>query len=114
LMISAMIQIKQYPRTIADSVRRKDDRRKTKRAELKRRKELERQQKLEEIKRLKNLKKKEINDKLKRLRTVAGDEHLAVNLDDLDEDFDPKEYDRRMQVNEISVQIADLFIFYFV
>jgi len=43
------------------------------------------------------LKKKEINDKMKRLRNVAGDEHLAVNIDDLDADFDPKEYDRRMQ-----------------
>lgn len=69
-----------------------------KRAEKKQRKELERKQKLEEIKRLKNLKKKEIFDKMKRLKTVAGDEDLPVNIDDLDADFDPKEYDRRMQV----------------
>ncbi|CAF3420425.1 unnamed protein product [Rotaria socialis] len=89
--------LKRYPRTIDDSVRRKDDRRKLKRAEKKQRKEFERKQKLEEIKRLKNLKKKEIFDKMKRLKTVAGDEDLPVNIDDLDADFDPKEYDRRMQ-----------------
>ncbi|CAF4092114.1 unnamed protein product, partial [Adineta steineri] len=89
--------LKRYPRTIEDSVRRKDDRRKVKRAEIKQRKELERQQKQEEIKRLKNLKKKEIVDKIKRLKTVAGDEDLRLNIDDFDGDFDPKEYDRRMQ-----------------
>ncbi|CAF1415704.1 unnamed protein product, partial [Rotaria sordida] len=89
--------LKRYSRTIDDSVRRKDDRRKLKRAEKKQRKEFERKQKLEEIKRLKNLKKKEIFDKMKRLKTVAGDEDLPVNMDDLDADFDPKEYDRRMQ-----------------
>ncbi|CAF2782593.1 unnamed protein product [Rotaria sp. Silwood2] len=89
--------LKRYPRTIDDSVRRKDDRRKLQRAEKKQRKEFERKQKLEEIKRLKNLKKKEIFDKMKRLKTVAGDEDLPVNIDDLDADFDPKEYDRRMQ-----------------
>jgi protein KRI1 len=90
--------LKRYPRTIDDSVRRKDDRRKLKRAERKQRKELEHQQKLEEIKRLKNLKKKEINDKIKRLKTIAGDDDLHVHIDDFDGDFDPKEYDRRMQV----------------
>ena len=69
-----------------------------KRAEKKQRKNLERKQKLEEIKRLKNLKKKEILDKMKRLKLVAGDENLPVNINDLNADFDPKEYDRRMNV----------------
>ncbi len=66
--------------------------------EKKQRKELERKQKLEEIKRLKNLKKKEIFQKMNRLKTVAGDENLSINIDDLNADFDPKEYDRRMKV----------------
>ena len=82
-----------------DSVRRKDDRRKLKRAERKERKETEHKQKLEGIKRLKNLKKKEILDKMKRLKSVAGDDDLPVNMDDLDADFDPAEYDRRMHVS---------------
>ncbi|CAF1199331.1 unnamed protein product [Rotaria sp. Silwood1] len=89
--------LKRYPRTIDNSVRRKDDRRKLKRIEKKQRKEFEHKQKLEEIKRLKNLKKKEIFNKMKRLKNVAGDDNLPVNIDDLDADFDPKEYDRRMQ-----------------
>ncbi|UJR32030.1 hypothetical protein I4U23_019498 [Adineta vaga] len=89
--------LKRYPRTIDDSVRRKDDRRKVKRQEKKQRKELEHKQKQEEIKRLKNLKKKEILDKMTRLKTVAGDDDLRLNIDDLNADFDPKEYDRRMQ-----------------
>jgi hypothetical protein len=36
---------------------------------------------------------------MKRLKTVAGEEDLRLNIDDLNADFDPKEYDRRMQVN---------------
>ncbi len=43
---------------------------------------------------------------MKRLKTVAGDEDLPINIDDLDADFDPKEYDRRMQVNN-----RELFFF---
>ena len=71
-----------------------------KREEKKKRKELEKQQRSEEIKRLKNLKKKEINDKMQKLKTIAGDDDLPLNIDDLDEDFDPKEYDRRMKVSD--------------
>ena len=35
---------------------------------------------------------------MSRLKTVAGDDQLPVNIDDLDGDFDPKEYDGRMNV----------------
>lgn len=35
---------------------------------------------------------------MKRLKSIAGEENLALNMDDLDADFDPKEYDRRMNV----------------
>lgn len=73
---------------------------------------MERKQKLEEIKRLKNLKKKEIIDKMKRLKSVAGDDDLPVNIDDLDEDFDPKEYDRRMQVMQITLFLLDFYFLF--
>jgi len=33
---------------------------------------------------------------MNRLKFVAGVDNLPVNIDDLDADFDPKEYDRRM------------------
>ncbi len=36
---------------------------------------------------------------MNRLKSVAGDDDLPVNIDDLNADFDPKEYDRRMNVN---------------
>ncbi|KAF8396888.1 hypothetical protein HHK36_018523 [Tetracentron sinense] len=54
----------------------------------------------EELKHLKNLKKKEIVEKLEKIRTIAaiaenGD--CPLNEDDLEEDFDPEEYDRKMK-----------------
>jgi hypothetical protein len=36
---------------------------------------------------------------MKRLKAVAGEEDLPLNIDDLNADFDPKEYDRRMKVH---------------
>jgi hypothetical protein len=43
---------------------------------------------------------------MKRLKSVAGDENLSININDLNEDFDPKEYDRRMKVQYLN------FLFY--
>lgn len=99
--------IKAYPRTIQDSMRREKTKRREKREETKKRKELERTQRREEIKRLKNLKRLEIVDKLERLKKVAGvtggkpggkSKGLAgLSEQDLEADFDPEEYERRMQ-----------------
>lgn len=90
--------IKSYPRTVADSMRRKDTKRKEKREEYKKRKELEKQKKKEEIKRLKSLKRKEIEKKLEKIKKITGNEDLKLTLDDLEKDFDPDEYEKRMQV----------------
>ncbi|OVA17669.1 KRR1 interacting protein 1 [Macleaya cordata] len=54
----------------------------------------------EELKHLKNLKKKEIMEKLDKIRAIAGIAEggaCALNEDDLEEDFDPNEYDRKMK-----------------
>lgn len=53
----------------------------------------------EELKHLKNLKKKEIQEKLEKIRAIAGieDGDCKINADDLEEDFDPEEYDRKMR-----------------
>ena len=93
-----VLQIASYPRTIASSVRRPDDKRKQKRKERLERKEQEKEAKREELKRMKNLKKKEIMEKLDKLATITGNpvESLGLSLDDLEEDFDPTEYDAKM------------------
>ncbi|EEC12016.1 conserved hypothetical protein, partial [Ixodes scapularis] len=81
-----------------DSMRRKDDRRSVKRHETRERKQ-EAQLKKEEIKRLKALKRKEILDKLERLKEITGNDQVGFADEDIDGDFDPQEYDRRMNAN---------------
>ncbi|KAM7286801.1 protein KRI1 homolog [Ixodes scapularis] len=88
--------IKKYPRTMQDSMRRKDDRRSVKRHETRERKQEEKELKKEEIKRLKALKRKEILDKLERLKEITGNDQVGFADEDIDGDFDPQEYDRRM------------------
>jgi len=56
-----------HPRDVTDTLRRKDDKRKIKRHEVKERKDKEKVRKEEELKRYKNLKKKEILEKLKEI-----------------------------------------------
>jgi hypothetical protein len=90
--------IKSYPRTITDTVRRKDNKRKLKREEYKERKNAEKQKKKEEIKRLKNLKRNEILEKINKIKMVTGNDDLDIEVDDLDKDFDTLEHDKRMQV----------------
>ncbi|KAM5172936.1 protein KRI1 homolog [Mantella aurantiaca] len=89
--------IKTFPRTIAQSVRRKDDRRKKKREEIKERKKKDKEKKEEELKQLKNLKRKELQDKLHKLRELTGDQNLGVTEEDLLDDFDPEKHDKIMQ-----------------
>ncbi|GJQ79155.1 hypothetical protein Trydic_g5406 [Trypoxylus dichotomus] len=89
--------IKRYPRTIESSLRRKDDRRKVKRAEVKERKEKEKQQKMEEIKQMQILKKKEIEEKIQKLKEITGNSEIAFDDKDIEGDFDPEAYDKKMQ-----------------
>jgi protein KRI1 len=90
--------IKSYPRTIADSARRKDTKRKEKRKEYKERKELEKKRKKEELKRLKMLKRNELAEKLEKLKKITGNYDLEFDLNEFDKDFDPDEYEHKMQV----------------
>ncbi|XP_053573901.1 protein KRI1 homolog [Bombina bombina] len=89
--------IKTFPRTIAQSVRAKDDRRKEKREEIKERKKKEKEKKQEELKQLKNLKRKEVLERLEKLKQLTGEKVLGVNEEDLLEDFDPEKHDRIME-----------------
>ncbi|XP_071952432.1 protein KRI1 homolog [Antedon mediterranea] len=89
--------IKRYPRTVADSVRRKDKKRADKRQEIKTRKEEEKQRMKEDLKQLKNMKKKEIMEKLDKLRHVTGSVPVHFQNEDLEGDFDPEEHDKLMK-----------------
>nr|XP_039260442.1 protein KRI1 homolog [Styela clava] len=89
--------IKSYPRTIGTSVRRKEDTRKKKRDEKKTKDEEKKRKKQEELKQLKLLKKKEILDKIQQLQEATGNKDLQFSETDLEVDFDPGEYDKRMQ-----------------
>ena len=89
--------IKRYPRTIKDSLRREDDKRKNKRKEVEERKKQEKETKKEEIRMLKNMKKKEIMDKIAKIRSLTGNEELEMDEDDIEGDFDPVKYDKKMQ-----------------
>lgn len=96
-------QVMGHSRVVEDSVRRKDDARRQKRMKKKERLSEAAFERREELKRLKNIKKKEILEKLEKIRTVAGakdsDRNLLESLrdEDLEEDFDPEEYDRKMR-----------------
>ncbi|TDH68001.1 hypothetical protein CCR75_002481 [Bremia lactucae] len=90
--------IQTYTRQVEDTMRREDDARKRKRAERKERKALERQKKEEELRRLKNLKQAEIEQKLEKVARLMGgsDSTNGLKPEDLEGDFDPVEYDKRM------------------
>ncbi|XP_012276899.1 protein KRI1 homolog [Orussus abietinus] len=89
--------IKRYPRTMNNSMRKKDTRRSEKRAEIKKRKDEEKLRQLEELKKLKALKRKEIEDKIQQLKQITGNDDVRFDNIDLDADFDPLEHDRKMQ-----------------
>ncbi|XP_037948729.1 protein KRI1 homolog [Teleopsis dalmanni] len=89
--------IQRYPRTIENSVRRTDDKRKQKRQEQKERKKQEKEQKMKEIDIIKDIKRKEIEEKIRKLKLVTGNDELGFKDEELDEDFDPDAHDKRMQ-----------------
>ncbi|CAL2031648.1 unnamed protein product [Caenorhabditis brenneri] len=88
--------IKQYPRTVAESMRTDDSSRKEKRHEREERKKREKDEKKRELAELKKMKRSEIEQKLGKLRKAAGID-IPLTMDELNEDFDPKEFDKKMK-----------------
>uniref|UniRef100_A0AC35GTV1 Protein KRI1 homolog n=1 Tax=Panagrolaimus sp. PS1159 TaxID=55785 RepID=A0AC35GTV1_9BILA len=80
--------IKQFPRTVKESIRKDNEKRKEKREQIKKRKEEELNQKKEEIKLLKALKKKELEEKLQKIKEVAGDDGVQLSIEDLEKDYE--------------------------
>ncbi|PUZ65454.1 hypothetical protein GQ55_3G224100 [Panicum hallii var. hallii] len=89
-----------HSRVVEGSVRKKESSRKKQRKSKEERIARAKQEQAEELKHLKNLKKKEIAEKLERIRMIAGiegDAACKLGADDLEEDFDPEDYDKKMQ-----------------
>ncbi|KAL5709212.1 hypothetical protein ACHQM5_019924 [Ranunculus cassubicifolius] len=89
-----------HARFTEGSVRKTNNARKLQRKNKEERIELAKQRRKEELKHMKNLKKKEIEEKLEKIRAIAGlaeSETCPLNDYDLDEEFDPEEYDRKMK-----------------
>ncbi|RCV17161.1 hypothetical protein SETIT_3G197400v2 [Setaria italica] len=89
-----------HSRVVEGSVRKKESSRKQQRKSKEERMARAKQEQAEELKHLKNLKKKEIAEKLERIRMIAGiegDAACKLGADDLEEDFDPEDYDKKMQ-----------------
>ncbi|XP_059588341.1 protein KRI1 homolog isoform X2 [Alligator mississippiensis] len=90
-------QVRTYPRTIATSVRRKDERRKEKRELRQERKKKERAQRQEELKRLKRLRQQEVAARLAQLQEAAGGAPVPFHPAHLEGDFDSAQHDQLME-----------------
>eukprot|EP00252_Welwitschia_mirabilis_P011719 TRINITY_DN2609_c0_g1_i1.p1 TRINITY_DN2609_c0_g1~~TRINITY_DN2609_c0_g1_i1.p1 ORF type:complete len:702 (-),score=222.67 TRINITY_DN2609_c0_g1_i1:327-2432(-) len=93
-------QVLGHPRFPEGSIRKKTSARSLQRMRKQARTQIAEFERKEEIKHLKNIKKKEIFEKLQKVRAVAGlgsDEEVGLKEDDIEKDFDPDEYDRKMR-----------------
>ncbi|XP_030461624.2 uncharacterized protein LOC115681724 [Syzygium oleosum] len=89
-----------HSRTIEGSVRKIEKARKKQRESKEERMKVAEMERKEELKHLKNLKKEEMKQKLEKFKQIAGldeDEDCPLNGVDLDDDFDPEEYDWMMK-----------------
>lgn len=89
-----------HSRKVEGSVRKKTNARKLQRERKEDRMVQAEEERKEELKRLKNLKKKEMKEKLQKIKETAGigdDGVCLLDVNDLEEEFDPDEYDRKMK-----------------
>ncbi|CAN4080578.1 unnamed protein product [Withania somnifera] len=89
-----------HSRKVEGSVRKKTNARKLQRDRKEDRIAQAEEERKQELKRLKNLKKKEMKEKLQKIKETAGigdDGVCLLDVDDLEEEFDPDEYDRKMK-----------------
>lgn len=91
-----------HSRKVEGSVRKKPNARKLQRERKEERMVQAEEERKEELKRLKNLKKKEMKEKLEKIKETAGigdDGVCLLDMDDLEEEFDPDRYDRKMKAS---------------
>lgn len=87
-------EITTHARTLS-TARRGDEKRKKERERKRIQKEEEKRKEMEEIARLRNLKRMELEERIRRVEEVAGSGGWTEK--DLEGDFDPEEWDKRMQ-----------------
>jgi protein KRI1 len=85
-----------HSRDQTTSLRKVDDSRKKERERKKENQLASKKKKEEEIKRLKNLKKHDIVKKLQTIQSITGNTTVGFGEVDLEADFDPAEWDKRM------------------
>ena len=81
-------------------MRKKTNARKEQRKSKEERMAIEQKEREEELKRLKNLNKQEIQEKVKKIMKTAGihgDDIIPLSREEIEEEFDPQEYDRMMK-----------------
>ncbi|XP_027357587.1 protein KRI1 homolog isoform X1 [Abrus precatorius] len=89
-----------HARKVEGSVRKKTNPRKEQRKSKEERLAIAQKEREEELKHLKNLKKQEIQEKVKKIMETAGildDDIIPLSVAEIEEEFDPKEYDRMMK-----------------
>lgn len=93
-------QVVGHSRAVEGTVRKKVKARKEQRKHKEERMEIARLEREEELRHLKNLKKKEMDDRIRKIMLSAGiqeDEIVPLSAKELEEEFDPEEYDRMMK-----------------
>ena len=86
-----------HSRKVEGSVRKQDNSRKEQRKNKEERMKIAEMERKEELKHLKNLKKKEMKEKMKKVMEVAGFKEDNEFPLDLEDEFDPDEYDKMMK-----------------
>ncbi|GLT46536.1 hypothetical protein SLA2020_202820 [Shorea laevis] len=89
-----------YSRKIEGSVRKKENARKEQRKRKEERMMIAEMERKEELKHLKNLKREDMKGKIKKVMEIAGikeDDQCLFAIKDLEEEFDPNEYDKMMK-----------------
>lgn len=89
--------IKRHPRSVPESLRQKDERRKERREATKQRQVMKKEEKRKEIELLKILKYKEIEEKIDKIREASGNDDIDLGEIDLEADFDPDAHDAYME-----------------
>lgn len=91
------LQIKRFPRQVEGSLRRKDDSRKKKRAEIAQRKKEEKAKKSQEIKKKQKEKLAEIEERIHKLKEITGNPELGFKDEEILEEFDAEKHDQKMK-----------------